>query len=119
MIDGVPLVGGGIEDFNPAQIASIEVLKDASATAPYGSRGANGVILITTNRGTAGAGGGTSSFTYDFQYGTQTALHLVDMMNGPQLAQERIDAARLANWPATAKLPRHGRTTTSSSPTAP
>jgi len=103
VIDGVPLVGGGIEDFNPAQIASIEVLKDASATAPYGSRGANGVILITTNRGAAGAAGGTSSITYDFQYGTQTALHLVDMMNGPQMAQERIDAARLANWPATDK----------------
>jgi len=96
VIDGVPLVGGGIEDFNPAQIASIEVLKDASATAPYGSRGANGVILITTNRGAAGAGGGTSSLTYDFQYGEQTALHFVDNMNGPQLAQERLDAARLA-----------------------
>jgi TonB-linked SusC/RagA family outer membrane protein len=97
VVDGVPLVGGGIEDFNPAQIASIEVLKDASATAPYGSRGANGVILITTNRGSAGAGGGTSSLTYDFQYGVQTALHFVDYMNGPQLAQERLDAARLAN----------------------
>jgi len=101
VIDGVPLIGGGIEDFNPAQIASIEVLKDASATAPYGSAGANGVILITTNRGTAGAAGGTSSITYDYQYGAQTALRFVDMMNGPQLAQERIDAARLANWPAT------------------
>ena len=97
VVDGVPLVGGGIEDFNPAQIASIEVLKDASATAPYGSRGANGVILITTNRGSAGTGGGTSSVTYDFQYGVQTALHLVDYMNGPQLAQERLDAYRLAN----------------------
>ncbi len=96
VIDGVPLVGGGIEDFNPAQIASIEVLKDASATAPYGSRGANGVILITTNRGSAGAGGGTSSFTYDYQYGAQSALHFVDLMNGPELAQERIDAYRLA-----------------------
>ena len=97
VVDGVPLVGGGIEDFNPAQIASIEVLKDASATAPYGSRGANGVILITTNRGEAGAGGGTSSVSYDFQYGQSSALHLVDYMNGPQLAQERLDAARLAN----------------------
>jgi len=96
VVDGVPLVGGGIEDFNPAQIASIEVLKDASATAPYGSMGANGVILITTNRGSAGATGGTSSLTYDYQYGEQTALHFVDMMNGAQLAQERIDAFRLA-----------------------
>ena len=96
VVDGVPLVGGGIEDFNPAQIASIEVLKDASATAPYGSMGANGVILITTNRGSAGATGGTSSLSYDYQYGTQNALHFADFMNGPELAQERIDAFRLA-----------------------
>jgi TonB-linked SusC/RagA family outer membrane protein len=96
VVDGVPLVSGGIEDFNPAQIASIEVLKDASATAPYGSRGANGVILITTNRGNVGAGGGTSSFTYDYQYGVQSALHFVDLMNGPQLVQERIDAYKNA-----------------------
>jgi len=100
VVDGVPLVGGGIEDFNPAQIASIEVLKDASATAPYGSRGANGVILITTNRGEAGAGGGTSRVSYDFQYGQSAALHFVDLMNGPQMAQERLDAARLANQTA-------------------
>src|SRR5205823_3425752 len=50
VVDGVPLAGG-IEDFNPAIIQSIEVLKDASATAVYGSRGSNGVILITTRRG--------------------------------------------------------------------
>jgi len=105
VVDGVPLVGGGIEDFNPAEIASIEVLKDASATAPYGALGANGVILITTNRGSAGAGGGTSSITYDFQYGEQTALHLVDLMNGPQLAQERIDAALLAGQIKGQQLP--------------
>src|SRR5436853_459815 len=54
VVDGVPLAGG-IEDFNPAIIQSIEVLKDASATAVYGSRGSNGVILITTRRGAAGA----------------------------------------------------------------
>jgi TonB-linked SusC/RagA family outer membrane protein len=96
VVDGVPLVGGDIGDFNPGEIASIEVLKDASATAPYGSRGANGVILITTNRGVAGAGGATSSLSYDFQYGVQSALNFVDMMNGPQQAQERVDAARLA-----------------------
>src|SRR5439155_1688875 len=53
VVDGVPLAGG-IEDFNPAIIQSIEVLKDASATAVYGSRGSNGVILITTRRGAAG-----------------------------------------------------------------
>jgi len=53
VIDGVP-IAGTINDINPGDIESIEVLKDASATAIYGSRGANGVILITTKRGEAG-----------------------------------------------------------------
>ena len=100
VVDGIP-VGTQIEGITPAQIASIEVLKDASATAPYGAAGANGVILITTNRGAAGATGGTSSLSYDYQYGVASALRFVDMMNGPQLAQERLDAARLANQTAT------------------
>jgi len=95
VVDGLA-IGGFIQDINPSSIASIEVLKDAAATAPYGSAGANGVILITTNRGASGVGG-SSSFTYDLQVGAQSALHLVDLMNGPQLAQERVDAARLAN----------------------
>ena len=47
VVDGIPITGG-IQDFNPQQIESIEVLKDASATAIYGSRGANGVVLVTT-----------------------------------------------------------------------
>jgi len=94
VVDGVP-IAGGIEDFNPAFIASISVLKDASATAAYGRLGANGVILITTNRGAPGVGG-TSAFTYDVQYGSQSALQLVDLMNGPQIFRERVDAARLA-----------------------
>jgi len=94
VVDGLA-IGGFIQDFNPSSIASIEVLKDAAATAPYGSAGANGVILITTNRAASGVGG-SSSFTYDLQVGAQSALHLVDLMTGPQLAQERLDAARLA-----------------------
>ena len=88
VVDGVP-IAGGIQDFNPAFIESIEVLKDASATAPYGSAGANGVILVTTKRG----GEGGSHLTYDVQYGTQSALRLADLMNGPQLAAERVAAA--------------------------
>lgn len=52
VVDGIPL-SGGIEDFNPSDIQSIEILKDASSTAIYGSRGGNGVVLITTNRGQA------------------------------------------------------------------
>lgn len=55
VVDGVPLSSGGIEALNPRDIESIDILKDASSTAIYGSRGANGVVLITTNRGKAGA----------------------------------------------------------------
>jgi len=94
VVDGMA-VAGNIEDLNPSSITSIEVLKDAAATAPYGAAGANGVILITTNRGASGVAGG-SAISYDVQYGVQSAVHLVDLMNGPQLLQERIDAARLA-----------------------
>ncbi|HOO83250.1 MAG TPA: TonB-dependent receptor [Prolixibacteraceae bacterium] len=53
VVDGFPM-NGGLESINPNDIASIEILKDASATAIYGSRGANGVILVTTKKGEAG-----------------------------------------------------------------
>ncbi|HTT66417.1 MAG TPA: SusC/RagA family TonB-linked outer membrane protein, partial [Gemmatimonadales bacterium] len=95
VVDGVPLVEGGIEDFNSTQIASIEVLKGASATAPYGARGANGVILMTTG-GRNGEDSAASGFSYDVQYGAQNALRLVPMMNGPETVRERLDAYRLA-----------------------
>lgn len=54
MVDGVPLSSGGIESLNSRDIESIDILKDASSTAIYGSRGANGVVLITTKRGKEG-----------------------------------------------------------------
>lgn len=54
VVDGVPLNSGGIETINPRDIESIDILKDASSTAIYGSRGANGVILVTTKRGKTG-----------------------------------------------------------------
>ncbi len=56
VIDGIPFAAGNVADINPNDIASVEILKDASATAIYGSRGANGVILITTKRGEKGKG---------------------------------------------------------------
>ncbi|MGB6151544.1 MAG: TonB-dependent receptor plug domain-containing protein, partial [Pricia sp.] len=52
VVDGIPITGS--PNFNPQEIESLEVLKDASATAIYGSRGANGVILVTTKRGKSG-----------------------------------------------------------------
>ena len=54
VVDGVPLQAGGIETLNPKDIESIDILKDASSTAIYGSRGANGVVLVTTKRGQEG-----------------------------------------------------------------
>ncbi|MFV4189421.1 TonB-dependent receptor plug domain-containing protein, partial [Mycobacterium tuberculosis] len=52
VIDGIP--SGGLNDVNPNDIASIEILKDASSSAIYGTRAANGVILITTKKGNYG-----------------------------------------------------------------
>jgi len=54
VVDNIPLITGGIENINPNDIESIDVLKDASATAIYGSRGANGVVIITTKQGKSG-----------------------------------------------------------------
>jgi len=54
VVDGIPLMTGGIEYINPTDIESIDVLKDASATAIYGSRGANGVVIVTTKQAKAG-----------------------------------------------------------------
>ena len=72
VVDGVPLMSGSsIETLNPRDIESIDVLKDASATAIYGSRGANGVILVTTKQGKAG------QFSLNYS-GTLTVSNLVD-----------------------------------------
>ncbi|MBS1751392.1 MAG: TonB-dependent receptor [Bacteroidetes bacterium] len=54
VVDGIPLMTGGIDNINPNDIESIDVLKDASATAIYGSRGANGVVIVSTKQGKAG-----------------------------------------------------------------
>ena len=67
---------------NPNDIESIDVLKDASATAIYGSRGANGVVIITTKKGKNGVG----KINYDFWYGTQSQGKFLDVMNLQQYA---------------------------------
>jgi TonB-linked SusC/RagA family outer membrane protein len=54
VVDGIPLTTGGIDNINPSDIESIDILKDASATAIYGSRGANGVVIVSTKKGKAG-----------------------------------------------------------------
>ncbi len=80
VIDGY--AGADINAINPNDIASIEVLKDASATAIYGSRGANGVILITTRKGTPGR----NAVSFDMYTGVQQVGKTFDMMNAKQFA---------------------------------
>lgn len=66
-----------LNSINPSDIESIEILKDASATAIYGSRGANGVVIITTKRGSLGK----SQLNVDISYGIQQVAHKLDMMS--------------------------------------
>jgi TonB-linked SusC/RagA family outer membrane protein len=110
VIDGVPVsgnnqnvyntglgaVGGAakttyspLSTINPNDIESIEVLKDASATAIYGNRGSNGVVIINTKRGKKG----DMKITYDGYYGVQEAPVMLDMMNLRQYARFRNDWA--------------------------
>jgi TonB-linked SusC/RagA family outer membrane protein len=89
VVDGIPLEGG-INDINPRDIQSMEVLKDASATAIYGSRGANGVILVTTNRG----GNHATIVSYSGHTGIRSAHGTPDMMNGEQFAAMKAASGR-------------------------
>lgn len=98
VIDGIPMTSTGGEssstntmaDINPQDIESIEVLKDASATAIYGSRGANGVVLITTKRGSTGK----TVVSYDAFYGVTNPLNQVDMMDAEQFAAMKRESRR-------------------------
>lgn len=85
VLDGIPFMGS-IGDINPNDVKSVEVLKDASATAIYGSRGANGVILITTEKGTRS---GKPQINYNGYYGAQAVFAKYPMMNGPQFVALR------------------------------
>jgi TonB-linked SusC/RagA family outer membrane protein len=89
VVDGIPF-DGSLNDLNPDDITSLEVLKDASSTAIYGARGANGVILITTRRGKSGA----PKATYSGYYGTKGAYGLYDLQNGSQYYDYRLEAYR-------------------------
>jgi len=93
VLDGIPFIGS-IGDINPNDIKSVDILKDASATAIYGSRGANGVILVTTNRGQRGQKPRVSYNTYT---GLQTLFAKYPMMNGPEFTALRKAAGLYAN----------------------
>jgi TonB-linked SusC/RagA family outer membrane protein len=94
VVDGVPVFTGNIggtaiqnslADINPSDIQSMEILKDASATALYGSRAANGVILITTKRGS----GVKTKVTYDGFVGWTEPYRLFDLMNAEQYLEHK------------------------------
>lgn len=93
VLDGVPFVGS-LSDISPDDIKSLDVLKDASATAIYGSRGANGVILVTTNRGSKGQ---KARLSYNTYTGFQTLFSKWPMMNGSEFAKLREYAGIYTN----------------------
>ncbi|MBL7813944.1 MAG: TonB-dependent receptor [Saprospiraceae bacterium] len=87
VVDGIPLAGG-YEDFNPNDVQSMEILKDATATAIYGARGANGVILITTKRGALGANGKKkTTVSYDNYFGQSSVLKQLRLFTGEEFAE--------------------------------
>ena len=104
IIDGMPVVSGNMSedlayvstnamsDINPNDIESIEILKDGAATAIYGSRAANGVVLITTKKGSKGK----ASISYDGYVGVASAAKLHDLLNGEEFVT--IANEKYSNW---------------------
>jgi TonB-linked SusC/RagA family outer membrane protein len=88
IVDEAPF-GGRFDEINPAEIQSIDILKDASSTAIYGSRGANGVVIITTKRGSKD---GALQIEYDGYYGLGKSMGNFNMMNGQEYADYRAAA---------------------------
>jgi TonB-linked SusC/RagA family outer membrane protein len=93
VVDGIPL-SAGYEDLNPSDIQSMEVLKDATATAIYGARGANGVVLVTTKRG---AVKGKTVVTFDTYGGVSKPLDKIQLFDGPEFAEYVREAYRATN----------------------
>ncbi len=90
VVDGIPL-SGGYEDMNPNDVASMEILKDATATAIYGARGANGVVLITTKRG---AKDGKTVISYDTYVGSTQTLDKINLFTGAEYAEMKRESRR-------------------------
>jgi len=91
VVDGIPLTktGGSLNDINPNDIASVEILKDASAVAIYGTNGANGVILVTTKRGTTGK----PVIRYNAYAGIENIAHMLTPRTGGEYVQKYKDYA--------------------------
>ena len=93
VLDGIPFMGQ-LSDINPADIKSMDILKDASATAIYGSRGANGVIIITTVKGAQGT---PAKVTYNGYVSFKKVFHKYPMMDGPKFSKMRQIAGLYQN----------------------
>ncbi|RYE19439.1 MAG: SusC/RagA family TonB-linked outer membrane protein, partial [Sphingobacteriaceae bacterium] len=94
VVDGIPLSpGSNINDISLPDVESVEVLKDAASTAIYGSRGANGVIIVTTKRGRLNQ---PTEISFNTYYGENQA-QIPPMMSGPQYVQLRRDVGRIQN----------------------
>lgn len=101
IVDGIQY--GDFQDINPADIQSMEVLKDGSSTAIYGSRGANGVILITTKKGSLGK----PKVSFGAYYGQSEVAGYPRPMTGPQYADQKRQAARtVGTWNSIADDPK-------------
>ena len=90
VVDGIPL-SSGYEDMNPNDVASMEILKDATATAIYGARGANGVVLITTKRGNKD---GKTVISYDTYVGSTQSLDKIKLFSGKEYAEMKRESRR-------------------------
>jgi TonB-dependent starch-binding outer membrane protein SusC len=90
IVDGLPMEKEGLDYLNPSDVESIEVLKDAASAAIYGTRGANGVVLITTKQGRKGQ---RLSVTYDGYYGVQNPWRKLKMLNSTQYVDIINEAA--------------------------
>jgi TonB-linked SusC/RagA family outer membrane protein len=91
VVDGI--LGANINDINPQDIQTIDVLKDASSTAVYGARGANGVIIVTTKKGASGK----PNVSYNGYYGIKTKAHIPDLLNSKQFYDLYQDDARYSD----------------------
>ncbi|MDJ1495249.1 TonB-dependent receptor [Cytophagaceae bacterium DM2B3-1] len=105
VVDGIPLskTGGSLNDINPNDIESMEILKDASAVAIYGVNGSNGVILITTKRGTSGK----PTIRYNAYTGIENYAHILKPRNGEQYLQKYKDYMIQTKQTQTSPVPNY------------
>lgn len=107
VLDGIPFEGN-MNDINPSDIKNVDILKDASATAIYGSRGANGVILVTTQRGQTGQ----AKVSYNGSFGLKTVAQRYEVFNAEEFVRLReIAGAGYPNTPAEQEMLAAGKST--------